>query len=241
MTNVEVFPSQRRKEPHAIAAWMLAAALIALCIWASHWQYQRGVTRHARNAVISSHISLPVIALSTVTANLNATEWRRVEATGHFDSENQILLRNKYFEGKYGFELLTRFVTQGSGSFWVDRGWVSPGVTAKEQPVLPATSKDGLMITGRLRLDRSLPQGSFFAIPNSNGNLIEKWNAQSQSTFKSENFYLDLISTSQRAMNPAAPVLLPELTDGPHMAYALQWLFFGSLVLYARLLLRRSR
>jgi cytochrome oxidase assembly protein ShyY1 len=33
---------------------------------------------------------------------------------------------------------------------------------------------------------------------------------------------------------------LPELSDGPHMAYALQWIFFGGLVIYGRFLIRRD-
>ena len=31
------------------------------------------------------------------------------------------------------------------------------------------------------------------------------------------------------------------LSDGPHMAYALQWLFFGGLIIYGRILIRRTR
>ena len=41
-------------------------------------------------------------------------------------------------------------------------------------------------------------------------------------------------------MNPDVPVELPELSDGPHMAYALQWLFFAGLVVYGRRLIRKT-
>jgi cytochrome oxidase assembly protein ShyY1 len=58
---------------------------------------------------------------------------------------------------------------------------------------------------------------------------------------KTENYYIDLLTASDPKMTPAVPVELPELTDGPHMAYALQWLFFAGLVGYGRLLLRRAR
>jgi surfeit locus 1 family protein len=36
------------------------------------------------------------------------------------------------------------------------------------------------------------------------------------------------------------PVELPELSDGPHMAYALQWVFFAGLVIYGRRLIRKT-
>jgi len=49
-----------------------------------------------------------------------------------------------------------------------------------------------------------------------------------------------LLSGSSPSLTPAVPAQLPELSDGPHMAYALQWLFFGGLVVYGRFLIRRD-
>lgn len=239
MTRIEVFPSNKGKESHPFIAWFIACSLIVLCVWASHWQYSRGMTRHHRNAIIASHVNLPTAQLDDVSSNPLAAEWRKVKTQGTFSPKDQILLRNKYFDGKYGFELLTLFHTSDGKNFWVNRGWIAPGSTASAKPKLPLTSTQPQTIQGRLRLDRSLPQGSFFAISNSGGNLIVKWNAQRNT--ETENFYLDLLTTSDAEMIPSAPVGLPELTDGPHMAYALQWLFFGGLVLYGRFLLRRGR
>ncbi|MEN9857857.1 MAG: hypothetical protein RLZZ222_1004, partial [Actinomycetota bacterium] len=45
---------------------------------------------------------------------------------------------------------------------------------------------------------------------------------------------------NQPGLTPAVPAELPELSDGPHMAYALQWVFFGGLVVYGRILIRRD-
>jgi hypothetical protein len=49
-----------------------------------------------------------------------------------------------------------------------------------------------------------------------------------------------LISGNDPLLTPAVPAQLPELSDGPHMAYALQWVFFGGLVVYGRFLIRRD-
>jgi surfeit locus 1 family protein len=94
-------------------------------------------------------------------------------------------------------------------------------------------------LSGRLRLDTSLPRGSFFALPTSGGGLISKWNAQNE--VATEGFYLDLLSGSNSELTPAVTAQLPELSDGPHMAYALQWVFFAGLVGYGRILIRRAR
>ena len=42
-------------------------------------------------------------------------------------------------------------------------------------------------------------------------------------------------------LTPDVAAQLPELSDGPHMAYALQWIFFAGLVVYGRILIRRTR
>ena len=179
------------------------------------------------------------VALSEVRTQPTAHEWQPVTVQGTFDTSSQILLRNRYSEGVYGFELLTRFTDIAGESFWVDCGWVKAGENATEQPQLPELPKGTVTIEGRLRLDSSLPRGSFFAIPgNKTDGLISKANAQSGTS--TENFYIDLLSGSDSSLAPQVPAQLPELSDGPHMAYALQWIFFGGLVIYGRYLIRRD-
>lgn len=241
MTKIEPSLNPRGKESHAIITTLFALALILLCVWASHWQYARGVARHHRNFVIASHVDQPITTLDAIGSEVSGAEWRKVSVTGRFDPAHQILLRNQYFQGAYGFDLLTLFTDSGSRTFWVDRGWIAPGKSATTTPKLPQTTSAPVAITGRIRLEDSLPRGSFFAIAPGDKNLIRKWNAQSKTSGKTENFYVDLLSASDPSMSPAVPVELPELTDGPHMAYALQWLFFAGLVGYGRLLLRRAR
>lgn len=241
MTKIEASPEPRGKESHAFTATVLAIALIGLCLWASHWQYERGVARHHRNFLIASHVALAPTTLDAIGKDVAAAEWRSVKISGTFNATHQILLRNQYSQGAYGFDLLTLFTDTSNRTFWVDRGWIAPGKSATATPDLPVTSSQPVTIVGRIRLDQSLPQGSFFAVSPGSKNLIQKWNAQGKVAIKTENFYIDLLSSSNSEMNPAVPVELPELTDGPHMAYALQWLFFAGLVGYGRLLLRRAR
>ncbi len=208
-------------------------------MWAAQWQYHRGVDRHARNAIIETNSSMKSVSLTSVLANPPAHEWQPVSTQGTFDSSSQILLRNRYSEGVYGFELLTRFTDVSGRTFWVDCGWVKAGENATTRPTLPSLPTEQVAITGRFRLDSSLPRGSFFAIPgDSSEGLVSKANAQSGST--TETFYIDLLSGSAASLTPAVSAQLPELSDGPHMAYALQWLFFGGLVIYGRYLIRRD-
>ena len=233
------FQRSSTKEPKAIIKSGIALLLIAGCLWASQWQFQRGIDRQDRNQTIESQLELPTIELKNIDRNFASFEWRTVNTEGSFDSAKQILLKNRYFEGVYGYEVLTRFTADDGRSFWVDRGWVKAGKDATTAPQVSAPPTGQVSITARLRLDRSLPQGAFFALPESGGGMISKLNAQADSN--SEGFYLDLLSGSVSSLTPTVPAQVPELSDGPHLAYSLQWIFFAGLIIYGRILIRRGQ
>ncbi len=226
------------KERYAFLKTLVALLLILLCLWAAQWQYHRGVDRHARNTLIIEQSLLPAVELGELTGNIDSFEWRTISIQGVFDDKNQILLRNRYSEGVYGFEQLTLFEFDRR-KIWVDRGWIKAGSNATIPPQLQQTNDESVRITGRLRLDSSLPQGKFFAVANNaQRDLVSQLDARKG--IQTEDFYIDLISVSDTAMNPDVPVELPELSDGPHMAYALQWIFFAALVIYGRRLIRKT-
>ncbi|MEN9927561.1 MAG: hypothetical protein RJB27_637 [Actinomycetota bacterium] len=227
------------KEPWSFLKTLVALGLIVLCVWAAQWQYHRGVDRHARNTIIEERIAREAIELGQLDSELANNEWQSIVTTGSFDEKKQILLRNRYSEGKYGYEVLTLFTSVSGEKFWVDRGWVQAGATATTPPEVTSVPVGEVTITGRFRLDSSLPRGSFFALPGSGEDLVSELNAQSQ--LNTEKYYLDLLSGSEPSLTPAVTAQLPSLSDGPHMAYALQWLFFGGLVIYGRFLIRRTR
>jgi cytochrome oxidase assembly protein ShyY1 len=226
------------KEQYSILKTLTALALVLLCLWAAQWQYHRGIDRHARNTLIAEQSQLPPVKFQDLSGEIANYEWRKISLKGSFDDKNQILLRNRYFEGVYGFEQLTLFVFDGR-RIWVDRGWIKAGSDATIPPQLQPTNENEITINGRLRLDSSLPQGKFFAVSNdSERNLVSELDARQG--IQTEEFYIDLISATDSSMNPDVAVELPELSDGPHMAYALQWVFFAGLVIYGRRLIRRS-
>ena len=230
----------KKREELSLLKSLVALLLIFLCIWAAQWQFNRGRDRQARNDAIEENTGRPAQPLAALASDVAAHEWQTTTITGTFDTTQQILLRNRYFEGVYGFQLLTRFESVDGKSFWVDCGWVKAGPNALTPPVIPELPTNQVAIEGRLRLDSSLPRGAFFALPSDgSGGLISQANAQSQSQV-SEKFYIDLLRGNQPELTPAVPAELPELSDGPHMAYALQWVFFGGLVAYGRILIRRD-
>jgi surfeit locus 1 family protein len=144
---------QKPREPWALFKSFIALLLIMFCLWGSQWQYHRGVDRHARKAVIQDRIVQSPIELKSVSGALDDYEWQTVSVEGVFDSGKQILLRNRYNDGKYGYEVLTLFKSTANKSFWVDRGWVQAGATATTPPVVTEVPTSQVSITGRFRLD----------------------------------------------------------------------------------------
>jgi cytochrome oxidase assembly protein ShyY1 len=233
----------KTREPLAVFKTLIALILVALCIWAAQWQFQRGIDRQDRNDTIEAQLTLPALDITEIpskdSSQIEKFEWRTINATGTFKSDQQILLKNRYFEGKYGYEVLTRYSLSDGRFVWVDRGWVIAGKDAQTAPEVTAVPKGEVSILARVRLDKSLPVGAFFALPTSGTGMISKLNAQTG--FASEGFYLDLISGSDSSLTPEAPAQIPQLSDGPHLAYSLQWVFFGGLVVYGRILIRRGQ
>ena len=232
-----------KREPLSLLKSAVALLLVIGCLWAAQWQYHRGVDRHQRNNQIELRSDLPAISISDAVQDAASQEWRKVSSTGQFDPDRQILLRNRYFEGKYGFEVLTAFQDSSGVEYWVDRGWVQAGENATIAPQIPPLPVGEVTIEGRLRLDRSLPQGKFFALPTGNkGGLISEANAQASNKEYGidSTFYVDLLTGDHPELTPDVAASLPELSDGPHFAYALQWIIFAGLVLYGRFLIRRE-
>lgn len=233
----------KAREPLAFLKSLVVLLLVSLCLWAAQWQFQRGIDRQDRNSRIESQLTLTPLEITDISSgkgsNISSYEWRTINASGSFTSDDQILLKNRYFEGVYGFEVLTRFKLSDGRIIWVDRGWVKAGKDARTIPTVTPIPAGPVAIAGRVRLDRSLPVGAFFALPNSGGGMISKLNAQTG--FVSEGFYLDLLSGSELSLTPKAPAQVPELSDGPHLAYSFQFLFFAGLLIYGRILLRRGQ
>jgi len=230
----------KTREPLAFIKSLVALLLIIFTLWAAQWQYHRGVDRHERNTLIAQQSTMAAINLPNKINDPLQLEWREIRTTGRFTSNKQILLRNRYFEGQYGYEALTLFTNVEGKIFWVDRGWVKAGADATTAPITPPIPAEQVDIVGRFRLGTSLPSGTFFALPGGGkSGITSEVNAQSREN--TEDFYIDLLSGSMPTLTPDVSAQLPELSDGPHMAYALQWIFFGGLVVYGRILIRRAR
>jgi len=226
--------------PISLLQTFVALLLVAGCLFASQWQFARGSTQSQTNKIIAKNLDLPILTLADFD-NLDpvANQWRTVKITGNFSPTNQELVRNRYYEGKFGFEVLTLFKSTGGENFWVDRGWVAAGPNAATPPKVTPAIEGNVEITARIRsenLSRQL-QGSFFVT------RVETEKPKSITKLQgvdAKPYYLDLLPSEDGKIEPLTNIELPELSNGPHYAYAIQWLAFAALALIGRILLFRE-
>jgi cytochrome oxidase assembly protein ShyY1 len=222
---------------------LLALSILALCITAGFWQYERGMDRRAESALLKENIDLPAIDFPTQstgttqpTRTLEELQWRKFLIAGSFIPENEILLRNRYYNDQYGYGVATLFRLLDGRKVWIDRGWVKAGASATEPPIVEATPTGDVNLLVRFRSDNLEAKiaGSFFATGD-NGDQLARWNAEAK--VESEEFYFDLIGGD--FLPDVASVFSPP-GSGPHIAYAIQWWFFAALVLFGRFLIARE-
>jgi len=216
---------------------LLALLVLAGCFVAGKWQWDRGMDRRAENSVIEANLDLPTVNFDEASSWSEERKlWRKFSIQGRFLPEHEILMRNRYHNEQYGFGVATLFLLDDGGQVWIDRGWVRAGASATTPPVVTPVPTQVISLNVRYRndaLDAKI-RGSFFAT-GSSGERLSKWNQEA--LVASEPFYFDLIGggfVPDVATNP------PAISDGPHIAYAIQWWFFGLLALFGRFLIARE-
>jgi cytochrome oxidase assembly protein ShyY1 len=209
-----------------LGALGVALAFAVAAFFLGQWQWHRYEAKAARADRINSHYDAkprPLADVLGTTPMPLSLDWTRVTMQGRYAAEHTLLVRNRPFDGTYGYEVLVPFVDTAGGTVLVDRGWVQNAKTAETLPdVVPAPTGE-VTVTGWLRrgepsLGKSLPPGQLASI-----NLAE---ASSQVGTPLLGAYLILeVERLPDGTAPARPTALeaPDTDLGPHQAYAFQW------------------
>lgn len=224
--------------PRWLAGHLLALVMVGLFVNFGFWQLRRLEQRRAVNAVIEGREHLPPQPLSEALVPGEAVaEYLPVVVAGTFDPDHEVLLRGRSLNGRPGFDVLTPLLLGADAGPWagsallVERGWVpydhdTVPVADAAPPVGPVT------VTGELRAPQTPPTGVLARIAArdpAEGPLVQS-------------FYVDVERLSPQMPYPLVPAYVvlreqapptrgalpealpePELGEGPHLGYALQW------------------
>jgi surfeit locus 1 family protein len=203
------------------------------------WQLDRLQQRRAFNAQYETVHSQAVLDLNqNQPADLIALEWRPAEFVGKYDFENQIAIRNQYYNGQSGYDLMTPLLSNGTAVL-VDRGWIptdgNSAPIAWRQYDVPGEVK----VVGEIRLGSGKPAfgGVADALP-ANGSRLAIWNnadvaqVAKQMPYPILPVYLQPNADASDTKPPIPSQPEIDLTEGPHFGYAMQWFTFAGILLF---------
>ncbi len=218
-----------------IGTTLLVLAALAVMSRLGVWQLDRLAQRRAFNARVSAQMAQPPLELSgaALDADLPAMEYRAVVVIGEYDHAQQIAIRNQVWGNRLGVHLLTPLVIAGSDqAVLVDRGWIpledyqSGDWSAFDEP-------GRVTVQGIIR--RSQPQpsvGGRLDQPQT-GERLDAWNFVTlemigeQMPYSLLPVYIQQAPEEGRSEMPYRSLPEVELTEGPHLGYAVQWFLFA--------------
>jgi cytochrome oxidase assembly protein ShyY1 len=213
--------------PRWIGFTLLIAALAVLMVNLGFWQLRRLDERRHFNAVVTAHASLPIAPVEQVLTPGTPpadVDWRPITATGTYLADQQVLIVDRSQAGAAGVDVVTPLQLSDGRLLLVDRGFVE-GSTPP-----PAPPSGTVSITGRLRGTETHHYG---AIDDPGTGVLKELHRinvprlAQQLGGETLPMYIDL-TTSQPGQGPTiTPVPDPQLDEGPHLSYALQWYFFS--------------
>lgn len=222
-----------------IVTTLLALAGGIVCARLGIWQLDRLEQRRAFNAHVEAMWAAAPLALAGQPAeDLTAMEYRAAEVSGIYDFENQVVLRNQYFEGEYGFHLLTPLLLEDGSAVLVDRGWIPADGNESPSDWRKYDVPGQVHLKGQIRLGQARPD--FGGVPDPTltpGQArLEFWNIINLERIRGQVPYLLLEVYIQPQVDPTdttPPIPFQpelELSEGPHMGYALQWFTFAGIL-----------
>jgi surfeit locus 1 family protein len=225
--------------------WILASLLVlagtALCARLGIWQLDRLAQRRAFNEhYLVTSVSTPLMLTATPKENLLDMEYRMVTVTGTYDPVNQVVLRNQFHDNQPGYFLLTPLLLSDGSAVMIERGWIPAIGNAAPSDWHQYDQTGAVTITGILRLGQSQPEvGGSPDPPLAAGQThLDFWNMVNTERIAKQVPYPLLPIFIQPEPEPAPssppypyqPVI--EISEGPHMGYALQWFTFAAMLFF---------
>jgi surfeit locus 1 family protein len=226
--------------------WVLIVILLIsslVCIRLGFWQLDRLGQRLNRNARVEMRLKSPPENFAP-----DMEDYSAVIIEGTFVDEYQIVLQNRTLNDVSGYHLVTPLQTGDDRLVLIDRGWIpyEDGATF---------SLDGYGIPGPVRVEGVLlpgeaqPRWGFLAdpIPEPGGAPLRSWRLldisgiQRQIPSALHHQYIALRTIDPAGDHQPVPDYQPDLSNGPHLSYAIQWFSFSAIALIGGAVLVRNR
>ena len=222
-------------ERRDVVGLVFALAIAAACGRLGFWQLDRLAQRRARNAGLRAAQARPLLDVTRALAPDSARD-RQLHARGVYDYGQERLWHGRSRDGVPGVDVITPIRLADGSAVLVDRGWVpsTDGYHAEARFYREADSADVI--------------GLGAVAPRGRGDVDPRRLADSL-PYPLEPFVLVALPAAAEGAGAGTPTptptptrwLLPELSDGPHLSYAIQWFSFALIILVGSVALLRQR
>lgn len=213
--------------------WTTVLVLAGMVIMArlGVWQFDRLEQRRTRNAEYLEQIAQPPLVLDggALPAEPADLRDRLAQVEGEYDFSQQLVLTQQRYNDSPGVHLVTPFrIEGGESAILVDRGWIS--TSDLQAGNLERFNEPGRQtVVGALQLSQTLSGGRVTRLDGAQKEWyrIDIEAIQKQVPYDLLPLYL-LVSPPEGVQDslPYRVAVDIELTEGPHLSYAIQWFLF---------------
>jgi surfeit locus 1 family protein len=226
-----------------ILAALAVLVVTALCLRLGFWQLDRLEQRRALNAALAAAAELPPLELDAgafraIDEDPARHLYRRVRVSGTLLHEEEVVLRGRSHGGRPGVHLVTPLrLEDGGGVVLVNRGWAPSPDAATIDP--REHHEPGLR--GAEGILQWVPTSGAESVPvpiDVHGRTVHTLRRLDYPTLRARldqsllPLYVQLVPSESPPPGQPARVPLPELTNGPHLGYAIQWFSFAGIALF---------
>jgi cytochrome oxidase assembly protein ShyY1 len=217
--------------------WILFALVVAVLAyatwWLGGWQFRRLHDRKAENEIIRTNEHRAVAPVGDVLSPgrdpSETDEWRVVSATGTYDTSQSVVIRYRTQDGAQGVDVVVPLVTADGTALLVDRGWLETDPSGANRSDIPDPPSGEVDVTGYVRQNGT---GDSTRVSDLSARSISSDAIGPAIDHPVSGGFVDLRSEDPEPGTKLAQVELPELDNGPHFFYGLQWWFFGLLAIF---------
>lgn len=226
------------RRPKWIVSHVLIGALIVTMVVLGFWQLDRLSERRELNDQVENRLGQPLVDIGELASAGDGYEvgedvrFRLATATGAYQLDDEVLVLNRSFDGAPGYWVLTPLLLDDGTALVVNRGWIpfrlEPGTPRPE-----AAPPTGDVTVGGMVRRTVEPEGIQSADPE--GVVLDALarpdleRYQQQLDYPILPVYLQLELQDPAAAELPATLPRPELDEGPHLSYSVQWFIFATI------------
>lgn len=218
------------------AKWLRYIAIAVIfaiaCALLANWQNSRREARNAEIKRIEANYGgqpqqLDASVPSASEQLPDDADWKHVTATGTYDAEHTMLVRNRPLSGQPGYFVVTPLKTE-AGPVAVVRGWTASS-SDPDPSFLPTPPSGTVTVDGWIR-----PAEEGDADDNTPG-TVKQLDPKVMNGYEGgyTGLYLQVGAEDPQAQKSLQTLPKPSVDPGSHLSYTMQWILFGLMALGA--------